>query len=388
MGVTSTKSLKFIVFGKSDIGMVREENQDSFCIQSADTQELESTRGQLLIVADGMGGLAHGGQASQIAVNTVQGTYFQREGDFSQALVKSVEEANTQIFKEAQQLPGNQPMGSTITSMVVVDNSAVIAQVGDSRAYRISEEEGLKQLTHDHTLVQELADRGEIEPDSLHYLMNRSVLTRGLGLQDDVEVDSFEIAEIRPGDTFLLCSDGLYDVVADSEIESHVLTHGREVEDLINNLLELARNRGAPDNVTILVIRAESSSPDDSKNSLSEVNEQSEEAKSEALKKVSGSFVTPLSYFLVFALGALLTLLLQDNNNVEKPFNEELLDIKSVHVENIQIEKPIPQTVEDLFNPESQEILKQYFKESQNSELRKELERFLEWGRGEEPEKE
>ena len=151
-------------------------------------------------------------------------------------------------------------MGSTLTAMVILEGKGLIAQVGDSRAYGIPESGALDQLTRDHTLVQELADRGEIEQDSLPYILHRNVLTRGLGLQDDVEIDLFEVDDVKTGDQFLLCSDGLYDVVTEAEIESRMKSQGAAQGELLDYFIELARSRGAPDNVTVVVARVE---PDD-----------------------------------------------------------------------------------------------------------------------------
>jgi hypothetical protein len=225
-------------------------------------------------------------------------------------LLKAAEEANARIFQEAQNHPGGQPMGSTLTAVAFLGDRATIAQVGDSRAYRIAEESGLAKLTRDHTLVQELADRGEIEPDSLHYLLNRNVLTRGLGLQEHVDVDIFEIEGIRSGETFVLCSDGLYDVVAESEIEGHALSFGADVESLVEHLIELARGRGAPDNVTLVAIRVQEPESESAAQHRLLAFDGSAAAPGSAPGK--STLFTPLSYFAVFALGALVTLFLEE----------------------------------------------------------------------------
>ncbi|MBI4585647.1 MAG: serine/threonine-protein phosphatase [Planctomycetes bacterium] len=301
-----------LLFGKSDIGMVREENQDSFLIHSPENEREEFSRGHLLVLADGMGGLAWGGTASQIAVDTIREIYYQGEGDGAEALVRAVKEANRRIYQEAKRLsaPGSQQtaMGSTLTALAILDGRrAIVAQVGDSRAYRISKGGGIQQLTRDHTLVQELADRGEIEPNSLHFLLHRNVLTRGLGLQEEVEVDLRDVPDLQPEDTFLLCSDGLYDVIHDMEIQNWVLSHGEALEEMVEEMLEQARGRGAPDNVTVVVARIATEGKEAARTSLADPAEAAPAAW--GWMKDRRSWVLYLSFFLVFALGIFLTLL-------------------------------------------------------------------------------
>jgi protein phosphatase len=258
-----------------------------------------------------MGGLAHGGTASQLAVNTVRELYYAGQGPPAADLVAAAREANQRVFEEAQRLPGSQPMGSTLTALVILEGRAIIAHVGDSRAYRASRGGGLAQLTRDHTLVRELAERGEIEPDSLPYLMHRNVLTRGLGLQEELEVDVIEINDLQVGDTFLLCSDGLYDVVADSEIDSRVVAHGSAQEEFLDDLIELATSRGAPDNVTVLVACVQAAEPVSAKGDWSAGRDGIETPPAGerlAFGFLPQAFFAPLSYFAAFALGALLTL--------------------------------------------------------------------------------
>ncbi len=314
MGLTHSVGQTVIYHGKTDIGIVRDENQDAFSIRAPENNEEAAEKGLLLVLADGMGGLANGAQASSNAVSTVSELYYgewEQDENRSELLKRAALEANRRIFAESAALPGNMPMGSTLTTMVLLDGRGLIAHVGDSRAYRFSNDEGLEQLTRDHTLVQELADRGEIEPDSLPFMLHRNVLTRGLGLQEEVEVDILEIQETRIGDTFLICSDGLYDVVTDAEIESRLIAHRASQAELLDDLIELARTRGAPDNVTIVVARIEEA--EGFSRSLDPVPGQS-------LSPVAGNvdipafgflprqIFIPLSYFAVFALGVLLAL--------------------------------------------------------------------------------
>ena len=257
MGLTRVSAFKFFYAGKSDVGVVREENQDAFAIVAPESAGSLGERGLLLVVADGMGGLACGATASQLAVAAMTEIYFSTGGTPREALLAAAKEANRRIYQESQKLPGNQTMGSTLTALVLSAGHGLIAQVGDSRAYGLSESSALSQLTRDHTLVQELVERGEIEPDSLPYTLHRNVLTRGLGLEEDVEIDISEISDIKFGDQFLLCSDGLYDVVTEEEIESRLRVQSDSLDAPLDYFIELARSRGAPDNVTVVLVRVE-----------------------------------------------------------------------------------------------------------------------------------
>lgn len=364
MAVTRAQSLTLLVHGASDIGKVREQNQDSFCIGLPENEEQRRARGKLLVLADGMGGLAHGGRASEIAAASVLETYYENpnDGEAADALVRAAEKANSDIFREAQSLPGGQPMGSTLTTIAFVEEGAVIAQVGDSRAYRISDGKEIEQLTRDHTLVQELADRGEIEPDSLHYLLNRNVLTRGLGLQDDVEVDIVEVRDLVEGDTFLLCSDGLYEVIADSEVQSHVLSHGSALEGLVGSLLELALSRGAPDNVTIIVARVSSGGDEDG--GATAGGEAGDAVGERAREILPAAVLGPVTYFLVFALGAILALLLQGDAPPRTADESAGVSLR--------------QAAERVLGHPG---LDEYEKDRPGAELRKELDSLLEWGK-------
>lgn len=319
MGLTRSAGQTVLYHGKSDVGMVREENQDSFSICVPRSSEEALQKGLLLVVADGMGGLAQGARASQMAVEALEEIYLGEPGveddeETSELLLRAVHEGNRRIFGETESLPEHQSMGSTLTALALLDGRALVAHVGDSRAYRFSREAGLEQLTRDHTLVQELADRGEIEPDSLPFLLNRNVLTRGLGLQEDVEVDLIALPQTGVGETFLLCSDGLYDVVTDAEIESRLIAHGDSQADFLDDLIELARGRGAPDNVTVVVARlepAEVPGVRDGEDSGGALPRDARSGSSLALGFLPRSLFQPLSYFLAFALGALLTLSFQ-----------------------------------------------------------------------------
>lgn len=286
--------MKVRVRGLTDVGRVRETNEDALVICEA-ASATRPERGTLLAIADGMGGLGQGELASRLAIENLAREYYEQPGTPGDALTEAVEEANRAIFRYAQEEAGGEPMGSTMTALVLHEGCAHIAQVGDSRAYRYRDGT-LSQLTRDHSLVRELADRGELDPDSMLYRQHRNVLTRGLGLREDVEVDLFELPDVAAGDLFLLSSDGLHEVLKEDEICAGIESHGDDLEALCRHLIHEACERGAPDNVTV---------------ALAKVTE-SEDAVPEAilLPERPRSWSIPIALFASFALGMVLTLFL------------------------------------------------------------------------------
>ena len=248
-------SYRVIAHGATDPGVVRHENQDSFCILEPADARLRRRKGILLVVADGMGGLAEGGTASKFTVEAMREKYLETEADAPAALKAAVFKANLLIHSHSSNKPAKEPMGSTVTALAIFEDHACIAHVGDSRAYRLTPAGSFQRLTRDHTWVEELARRGEIEPGSLQYSLNRNVLTRALGLKPEVEVDLVELDQVLPGDSFLLCSDGLYETLEDIEIESILKARGADLEVAVQDLIGLARSRGGPDNITVIAAR-------------------------------------------------------------------------------------------------------------------------------------
>jgi len=237
------------LFGLSDMGQVREENQDSLRFESPEDEDRRRRRGDLLVVADGMGGLKDGKIASRLATDRIARDFYESEGEPSQALLAAVQAANRDIFEYAQVQGGGQPMGSTCTALAVLGDKAFVAQVGDSRAYRYHRGE-IRQVTRDHSLVRELLDRGEIEKDSVQYTFHRNVLTRGLGLRHEVDVDLFELTDVESGDLFILTSDGLHELVTEGEFLAGIGRHRDDLNAFAQGLIDLANERGGSDNIT------------------------------------------------------------------------------------------------------------------------------------------
>jgi serine/threonine protein phosphatase PrpC len=241
-----------VVAGESDIGVVREENEDSLAIHEPSDPEVRRTKGTLVLLADGMGGLEDGSAASRLAVESVVRAYYERKEPPRAALELAVKEANRAIFDHSQSTGSGKLMGSTITALALLDGTACVAQVGDSRAY-CYRDGTLRQVTRDHSLVRELVDMGRIEEASPHYTFHRNVLTRGLGLREDVAVDLYELRDLDPGDQILLSTDGLHELVRPEEITACLVRFGPQVKAACKELVQLARSRGGPDNITVAI---------------------------------------------------------------------------------------------------------------------------------------
>jgi len=221
-------------------GMVRDNNEDSvFPTSSGD-----STNSALIIVADGMGGHIAGEVASRIAVNAAASSEVP-PGD-------RVAAGNRAIREEVAREPSLEGMGTTMTLLSIVDGTATIGHVGDSRAYLLRGGE-LKQLTEDHTVAAELVAMGQLSPEGAASHPQRHMLTRTLGLTRFVNVDEIEI-EILDGDRILLCSDGLTEMVDDGTIAA-TLADGAP-DEVAWELVELANRAGGVDNITVVVVAA------------------------------------------------------------------------------------------------------------------------------------
>lgn len=235
--------------------MRRANNQDSHAVLPAESPERFATRGHLFVVADGMGAHVAGELASSMATESISMNYFRpSQLTASDALCNSVHEANAEIHDRGQKNPEFHNMGTTCSSLALLAEGAVISHVGDSRVYRLRGNT-FEQLTFDHSLVWEMEASGQIHPDSvLGQSIPKNVITRSLGPSAEVAVDVEGPFPIRPGDVFLLCSDGLSGLVTDVEIGALIgcLTE----EKAVRVLVDLANLRGGPDNSTVVVVRA------------------------------------------------------------------------------------------------------------------------------------
>jgi protein phosphatase len=237
----------------SDVGIRRANNQDSFTTVLADDSETWRRRGHLFMVADGMGAHAAGELASKLATDTVALTYHKRL-DLAppEAILAATVEANNQIHARGQASPDFQGMGTTGTALLLVPQGALLAHVGDSRAYRLRGNR-LEQLTFDHSLVWEMRRAGNLGEGEVPGFIGKNVITRSLGPNESVEVDIEGPHPLAVGDTFLLCSDGLSGQVEDHELGTILMS--LPVEEAARSLIDLANLRGGPDNITVVIAK-------------------------------------------------------------------------------------------------------------------------------------
>ncbi|NMC63040.1 MAG: Stp1/IreP family PP2C-type Ser/Thr phosphatase [SAR324 cluster bacterium] len=229
----------------SDIGMRREENQDSY-------GAILRPGFRVFIVADGMGGAQGGGIASKLAIDTIENIIGEKDEITSEEFLEAVYESNSAVFNKASESPELLGMGTTFVSLLFVDTALYIVHVGDSRAYRIRKGK-TTQLTEDHTLVKELVKSGAISAAQAENHPISHMLTRSLGPSEDTVID-LVLSPDGPvqGDVYLLCSDGLYNLVQESEFNS--LIQGVSLEEAAKKLVALANERGGTDNITVMLV--------------------------------------------------------------------------------------------------------------------------------------
>ena len=237
------------VWGITDRGKIREQNQDAFAHQVLPDGRV------IALVCDGMGGARAGNIASSMAVDIFMETFLQEEqgtGDLER-MKRAAELANQQIFQRAERDASCVGMGTTLVAALADPEEALILNEGDSRAYHISEEGGILQVTRDHSLVEDLVERGELTRDQARVHPHKNLITRALGADPDLKTDTFRRG-LSEGDFLLLCSDGLSNVVSEQEMLYEVV-HGGEACTCCRRLLDIALQRGAPDNVTAVLIQ-------------------------------------------------------------------------------------------------------------------------------------
>ena len=236
------------LWGLTDPGNLREQNQDSYAMVSFSRDR------SLMIVCDGMGGAKSGNVASSLAVDvfTDEVRRCQRPGMTpergAEVLRGALELANKAVFEQAQVSDDFTGMGTTLVAALIIRDTAVIINVGDSRAYLFTAE-GVQLLTTDHSIVEFMVQRGELTQEQAKLHPGKNVITRAVGTEPEVEGDIFT-CRLRRDECILLCSDGLSNEMADQEMLFEVV-HGLSKSDCCQRLLHIAKNRGAPDNVTV-----------------------------------------------------------------------------------------------------------------------------------------
>ena len=235
----------------TDPGCVRAQNQDAYLVEKLDKHTL------LCVVCDGMGGAKSGNIASSLAADVfVQEIKQTWNGDTNQdhvdqMLKNAVKLANFTVFDQAQQFEEFAGMGTTLVAVLLSGKRATVVNVGDSRLYHV-DRTGIHQVTVDHSVVQLMVSRGELTPEQAKTYPGKSLITRAIGTESMVVCDVFH-KKASPGDYFLLCSDGLSNLMDDQEILFEV-AHGQDKSQCCQRLLDIAKNRGAPDNVTSVLV--------------------------------------------------------------------------------------------------------------------------------------
>lgn len=240
---------------QTDAGCVRETNEDNGRHITPFSGESQNLRGTLTIVADGMGGHSSGEVASEMAVELISQFYYEDEAASSPAALKAaIEKASSLIYQTSitdEKLYG---MGTTVVALVLLKNSAFVAHVGDSRLYRLRGNE-VQLLTIDHSQVMEMVKQGIISMAEAHTHDDKNIILRAVGTQPKVEAEVSELFQVEDGDEFLLCSDGLSDMLEDAEISQVWLNSKKDIHAAVEQLIQLAKDRGGHDNVTVGIVR-------------------------------------------------------------------------------------------------------------------------------------
>ena len=240
------------IWSLTDPGCVRTENQDAFAVQKLKHGAM------LCVVCDGMGGAKAGNVASTMAAEEFAKevkTHYRPSMDMEAVdllLDQAVQKANFTIYDKAQQVPDYAGMGTTLVAALLRGKTATVVNVDDSRVYRITDED-ITQITLDHSLVQMMVSRGELTQEEARHFPGKNYITRAIGTEPTAKCDIFHL-DLKRGEKILICSDGLTNLVYDQEILFEVV-HGTDQTQCCQRLLEIAKKRGAPDNVTSILVR-------------------------------------------------------------------------------------------------------------------------------------
>lgn len=239
---------------RTDAGCIRDANEDSGRHVNPNDTDIRVRKGTLTIVADGMGGHASGEVASNMAVELISELYYAGENlPPVEALRYAIERANEEIFAKSVSSEEYFGMGTTVITLVLLDDTAFCAHVGDSRLYRFRQG-ALEMLTLDHSHVMEMVKHGLITIEQARVHDDKNVILRALGTQAEVEVEVSEPFGFETGDTFLLCSDGLTDMLDDAEI-TEILTGETDIHNACERLINAAKENGGHDNITAGIVR-------------------------------------------------------------------------------------------------------------------------------------
>ena len=234
------------VYSATDIGQIRKMNQDFIFVSSEPVGNLPN----LFVVADGMGGHNAGDYASRYGVSVLTDT-IRKDQNFNPVKIMraGIEAANKAVLAKSQSSPELKGMGSTMVVATIVGGYLFVANVGDSRLYLAGTE--FRQITHDHSLIAEMVRLGELTPEEGQNHPDRNIITRAIGTTEEVKIDFFDV-KLETGDCFMMCSDGLYNMVESSVIYKVLRDH--DVQDRAEKLVELANAGGGLDNIAVVVV--------------------------------------------------------------------------------------------------------------------------------------
>jgi serine/threonine protein phosphatase PrpC len=244
--------VKFVA--RSEIGHARENNEDKFDFYEPDEEPLLAARGSVYLVCDGMGGHNAGQIASELAAKQFLHAYYHLGGTAQEAARHAILQAHHYIAEMASKIPSRYGMGTTLTALILKQDEGILAHVGDSRCYRLRE--GVfEQLSRDHTLVARLVEQGIITPEQAKYHPQRNVIRQAVGVADPSEPlePDIETFALQAGDLYLLCSDGLTDMVDDAEIEA--ILRDEPPTRAAWRLVDRALANGGRDNITVVLVR-------------------------------------------------------------------------------------------------------------------------------------
>lgn len=238
-------------WGLTDPGKVRSQNEDYYVLRQLDDNTI------LAAVCDGMGGAKAGNVASRLASDVLTKEMIRsydarlKEQEILSVMQEAAALSNTAVYEYAQLSEEYHGMGTTLVAALIRDSVAYVVNVGDSRAYHLSKD-GIQMITEDHSVVEMMVQRGEITREEAKHHPVKNLITRAVGTEAVVLIDAFT-QPLKPGESILLCSDGLSNMMADQEILFEV-EHGADRSDCCKRLLHIAEERGAPDNVTVVLV--------------------------------------------------------------------------------------------------------------------------------------
>ena len=235
-------------FSKTDIGRKREVNQDYVYVSEKPIGNIPN----LLVVADGMGGHNAGDFASRYTVEVLREEIAESMQDGPRAIMsKAIETANRRLIEVAKQDARLKGMGTTLVTATVIERTLYFANIGDSRLYLLND--GIKQLSRDHSYVQEMVRLGGINAEEAKHHPDKNIITRAIGAKDKVEIDFFEY-RLKKGDIILMCTDGLSNMMEDEEI-FRIVKSSRDVVEAVERLVEKANENGGNDNIGIVIAK-------------------------------------------------------------------------------------------------------------------------------------